>query len=213
MKRKDREELGAADADALRPPDAWERFRILLESVDQGRRITEMADHKARYALVLIGLVNAAVILLGTRSDFLKGSPAWLDPWLHALLIPYIGATFVALWFAIACLRPRALQTSLPPTDRPPGPGQQAQGVLFWEGIVRRNLEAYQRALNSVTMGQLNAELVVVAHALAVVNRSKFEAVRKMYIALVVVIALAAVLLALDVWFGILWQPVSGAPA
>jgi hypothetical protein len=212
MKRKDREELEAVEADALRPPDAWERFRILLESVDQGRRITEMADHKARYALVLIGLVNAAVILLGTRDDFLEGSPASLDPWLHALLIPYIGATFAALWFAIACLRPRALQTSLPATDRA-APGQQAQGVLFWEGIVRRNLEHYQRAVNSVTMGQLNAELVVVAHALAAVNRTKFESVRKMYLALVVVIALAAVLLALDVWFGILWQPVSAAPA
>ena len=171
-----------------------------------------MADHKARYALILVGLVNAAVILLGTRDDFLEGSPAWLDPWLNALLIPYIGATFAALWFAIACLRPHALQTSLPATDRPPGPGQQTQGVLFWEGIVRRNLENYQRAVNGVTMGQLTAELVVVAHALAVVNRTKFEAVRKLYLALVVVIALAAILLALDVWFGILWQPVSGAP-
>ena len=213
MKRKDREELEAAETDTLRPPDAWERFRILLESVDQGRRITEMADHKARYALVLIGLVNAAVILLGTRSDFLEGSPGWLDPWLHALLIPYIGATFAALGFAIACLRPHALQTSPSGTDRPSGPGQQAQGVLFWEGIVRRNLEHYQRTWDSVTMGQLNAELVVVAHALAVVNRTKFVAVRRMYIALVLVIALAAFLLALDVWFGILWQPVSGVPA
>ena len=212
MKRKDREREEENSLEATRTPDGWERFRILVESVDQGRRITEIADHKARYALVLIGLVNAAVILLGTRSDFLAGSPAWLDPWLHALLVPYIGATFAALWFAIACLRPHALEPRLSPVDQVSGPGQ-AQGVLFWEGIVRRNLENYQRTWDSVTMGQLNAELVVVAHALAEVNRIKYVAVRRMYIALVVVIALATILIALDVWFGFLWQPITGVPA
>lgn len=212
MKRKDKEELEAAATDALRPPDAWERFRILLESADQGRRIAEIADHKARYALVLIGLVNAAVILLGSRSDFLKGSPAWLDPWLHALLIPYIVATFAALWFAIVCLRPHNLETRLSPVDRPSSPGHQPLGLLFWEGIVRRDLENYRRAWDGITMGQLNAEMVVVAHAVAQVNRTKYLAVRRMYIALVLVIALAAILLALDVWFAFLWQPLSGGP-
>jgi hypothetical protein len=213
MKRKDREkELEAADEDALRKPDAWERFRILVESADQGRRITEIADHKARYALVLIGLVNAAVILLGTRADFLRGSPDWLRSWLYALLIPYIVATFAALWYAISCLRPHPLDAQLPAADRA-APGRQPLGLLFWEGIVRRNLETYQQAWDGVTMGQITAELVIVAHRLGHVNHAKFTALRRMYFALVIVIAIAAILVALDVWFGFLWQPIIPRPA
>lgn len=216
MKRKDKEkEREKLAEDANRAPDAWERFRILLESVDQGRRLTEIADHKARYALVLIGVVNAAVILLGTRSDFLHGSPAWLEVGLKALLIPYLAASFAALWFAVACLQPRSLRDLEPPP--PTGSGNpatrpQALGLLAWEGIVRRNLDSYQRAWDAVTLGQLNAEMVRVAHALAAVNRAKFTALRRMYLATLIIIALAALLLACDIWFGFLWEPLIRVP-
>ena len=124
-----------------------------------------------------------------------------------------IVSTFAALWFAIACLRPHNLETHLSPVDRPSGPAHQPLGLLFWEGIVRRDLENYRRAWDGITMGQLNAEMVVVAHAVARVNRTKYRAVRRMYIALVAVIALAALLVALDVWFAFLWRPLSGNPA
>lgn len=221
MKRKDRErekESDQADEDSLRRPDAWERFRILVESIDQARRFSEIADHKARYALVMIGVVNAAVILLGTRSDFLSGSPAWLRPWLEIVLIPYVGATFAALWFAISCLRPRTLHMSGPQPGSEPGKtslgaARAPQGLLFWEGIVRRSLPAYQQAWSDITLGQLNAELVIVAHNVAGVNHAKFTAARRLYIALLIVIVLATVLLTCDVFFGLFWNPISGQPA
>ena len=217
MKKKDgKKESEQFEEDSNRAPDSWERFRILLESIDQGRRLTEIADHKARDALVLLGVVNAALILLGTRSDFLHGTPPWLLPWLHALLIPYIGVGAGALWFAIDCLRPRMLGAGhLPqsPEARHSAVRPQPLGLLTWEAIVRRNLDAYQQAWDSVTMGQLNAEMVLVAHALADLNRSKFTAIRRMYLAMIIVIALAALLLACDVWFGFLWQPLTGGPA
>jgi hypothetical protein len=215
MKKKDREKESAQlDEDSNRAPDAWERFRILLESIDQGRRLTEAADHKARYALVLLGVVNAALIILGTRDDFLNGTPPWLLPWLHALLIPYIAAGAAALWFAIDCLRPRMLGAALPPSAaaRHSALRSQPLGLLTWEAIVRRNLDAYQQAWDSVTLGQLNAEMVLIAHALADLNRAKFTAIRRMYLAMVIVIALAALLLACDVWFGFLWKPLTGRP-
>jgi hypothetical protein len=217
MKKKDKEkEQAQSDEDSNRPPDAWERFRILLESIDQGRRLAEGADHKARYALVLLGVVNAALILLGTRPDFLEGAPPGLLVSLHALLIPYIGVGAAALWFAIDCLRPRMLGTGHPtqPAEaRQAAIGTQPLGLLTWESIVRRNLDTYRQDWNSVTLGQLNAEMVLIAHALANVNRAKFRAIRRMYLALLVVIALAAVLLACDVWFGFLSGPVTGGSA
>jgi hypothetical protein len=212
MKRKDRDRIEQQEEDeASRKPDAWEQFRILVEVIDQGRRLTEMVDHKARYALVLIGVVNAAMILLATRADFLQNTPEWLAPWLKSLLIPYIGATGAALWYAISSLRPRTLD--LPPgltgTMGQPARGHRPSGLLLWESIATKNLESYQQAWGTATLGQLNAELVIVSHKLAEVNRAKFAAVTRLYSALVVVIALAAGILACDVWFSFLWEPLS----
>src|SRR6266542_7111696 len=45
--------------DAERPPESFERFRILAELVDEGRQVVEIVDHKVRYALVIIGALNA----------------------------------------------------------------------------------------------------------------------------------------------------------
>ena len=40
-----------------------EQGRNLWEAVNQARRLIELADHKARYALVVMGVVNAAVLI------------------------------------------------------------------------------------------------------------------------------------------------------
>jgi hypothetical protein len=63
-----------------------------------------------------------------------------------------------------------------------------------------------------VTLRQLNAEMVLIAHALAELNRIKFAAIRRMYLAMGIIIALAALLLACDVWFGFLWEPLIVGP-
>ncbi len=57
--RKRRKSEAKLRRDAERPPESFERFRILAELVNEGRRVVELADHKARYALVVIGVLNA----------------------------------------------------------------------------------------------------------------------------------------------------------
>ena len=39
-----------------------ERFRILIEMVSEGRQVVDLADHKARYALVMMGVLNAGSV-------------------------------------------------------------------------------------------------------------------------------------------------------
>lgn len=185
------------DAEEARSPDQWERFRALMESVDQGRRLTEVVDHKARYALVLIGVVNAAVIYLATRSDFRYGAPGWLLPWLGILVVVYILATCNFLWQAIQALRPRRLL----PHGASRGGG--VSGLLVWEGIVQRDLESYRQAWARVTMEELNQELIVVAYVLAALIRAKYDALERMYVRLFVVLGLATAIIALDAWFGL----------
>jgi hypothetical protein len=58
--------------DAELPPRSFERFRILADIVDEARRVTDMADHKARYALVVMGVLNAGVFFLLSRAHLVS---------------------------------------------------------------------------------------------------------------------------------------------
>lgn len=194
MGKKDRDEDGS------RRPDDWEQFRVLLESVDSGRRITELVDHKARYALVFIGVVNAAVIYLVSRSDFRYGAPDWMLPFLGLLVILYVLATFSFLWYAIQALRPRRLAQELAEKESSKG----FSGVLLWEGIVRRDLESYRSIWKRITMEELNEELIVIAHSLSQVIQAKYTALDRMYARLFLVLGLAALVIGLDAWFGLI---------
>src|SRR6476469_846114 len=68
--------------DAERPPESFERFRILSELVDEGRHGIELADHRARYALVVMSVLNAFVFLVVSRSHLLGELPPTSRAWL-----------------------------------------------------------------------------------------------------------------------------------
>jgi hypothetical protein len=191
MGKKDRER---EEAEA-RCPDDWEQFRVLIESTDQGRRITELVDHKARYAMVFIGVVNAAVIYLASRSSFRSGAPPWMFPIMGFLVVVYILLTFAFLWHAIQALKPRRLVSQ-------EGPGALS-GVLLWEEIVQRDLGSYREAWSKVTMEELNQELIVIAHSLSLVIQAKYRALGRMYTMLFLVLALATLIIGLDAWFNL----------
>ena len=56
--RKQRKRELKLRSDAERPPDSFERWRILSELVNEGRRVVDLADHKARYALASKSIQN-----------------------------------------------------------------------------------------------------------------------------------------------------------
>jgi hypothetical protein len=59
----------------VRPPDSFERFRITAELVAEGRQLVEIADHKARYALIVLGVLNPAVFEVISRPNLLEDHP------------------------------------------------------------------------------------------------------------------------------------------
>jgi len=58
--RKRRKREAKIWRDSERPPDSFERFRILMEMIGEGRQVVDLADHKARYALVVMGVLTPA---------------------------------------------------------------------------------------------------------------------------------------------------------
>src|SRR4026207_800241 len=113
--RKRRKGEAKLRQDAERPPRSMERWRILMDVVDEGRRVVELADHKARYALVVMGALNAGVFLILSRAHLVSGLPEVLKPWLIGALVAYGGRSCPFVYHAIDCLRPRWLQDSGPP--------------------------------------------------------------------------------------------------
>jgi len=175
--------------DAERPPGSLERWRILMDVVDEGRRVVELADHKARYALVVMGALNAGVFLILSRAHLISELPSSLKPWLIGVLIVYAGLSCLYVYHAIDCLRPRRLQDSglLARSGR-----MRPRGLLYWESIATYELEAYQNAWDSARMDQLNAEVVIIAHHLSLLIARKYRALGRLYHGLAILVVLAA---------------------
>jgi hypothetical protein len=202
--RKRRKREAKLRRESERPPDSFERFRILMELISEGRQVVDLADHKARYALVVMGVLNAGIFLLMPRAHLIAAPPRSVEPWLMGSLIAYAALSFVFVLHAIDCLRPRQLHYAqlLSSAAGPPARSVQ-RGVMYWEAIAGYELEAYKEAWDQVHMDQINGEVVVIAHRLALLIRAKYAALGKLYAGLVILVVLAGILLALYTAFAL----------
>jgi len=182
--------------DAHRPLDSWERYRALTDVLDEAIDLVDLADHKARFALVIMAALNVVLFFVAVRTDLVKEIPGFFQPFLGVYVLGY---ALVALYFflqAIESLRPRKSQPQVSPVTQT-GIEEFPLGIRFYEDILRRDVEDYKRAWREVHVGQLNAELAVQAHALAGINRAKYGALRRLYSGLKLMTLLAVGLVGL----------------
>jgi hypothetical protein len=182
--------------DAHRPLDSWERYRALTDVLDEALELVDLADHKARFALIIMGAINAVLFIVGTRTDVLWQLPAWARAWLSAAFVVYLVIALYFFFQAIESLRPRKSQPQVRYAGES-GLEDHPLGIRFYEDILSRDVEAYRRAWRDVHIGQLNAELAVQAHALAAINQAKFNALRRLYRGLHIMILMGGGLLAM----------------
>ncbi len=177
--------------DAKRPLDAWERYRALVDALDEGHQLLEIADRKARFALVIMGALNVLTFLLATRVEFLELIPQGWRSWLGVYLVVYAAVSVYFFLQAIEALRPRRFNPRLQYPGEA-GPDHFPMGLRYYEDAVMRDLEAHRRAWREVGFGQLNAELSVQTHIMARTNQDKYRALRRLYVGLRVMTLLAA---------------------
>lgn len=183
---------------AALPPEPFDRFRIITECISEARQVIDLSDHRARYALVIIGVLNAGVFALISRAHLLADIPSLVKPWLVGLIVVYGLLTMAFVLHAIDCLRPRPLESALP--DSPAPPGAEPMGLLFWEVAGRHHLDAYHEKWDRVRMAQINREAEAVFHTLSGVVRAKYRALRRLYQGLVVLVILATLVLGVVTW-------------
>jgi uncharacterized protein YjiK len=172
-----------AREDAHRPLDSWERYRALTDVLDDAMELVDLADHKARFAIVIMAALNVAIFFVATRTDLAARLPMRWQPFLGLYFLVYV---LVALYFflqAIESLRPRKNQPRVRYFGEA-GLEEHPLGLRFYEDILSRDLEAYRRAWREIRIGQLNNEVAVQAHALAEINRAKYRALGRLYVGL-----------------------------
>jgi len=181
----------AEKAAESKPLDPWERYRALNDLVDHMLDVIEMADRRTRFALLLLGSLNAANLLVIARGDILAAT--LVNPTLVRL---YVGCYLVlSLYFlihAVNALKPRARQIGLANEDVV-APG--AVGLRLVDDILKHPLDDYYEVWRSAPAGAINREMALQVHLLARTTAEKYAALRKVYGGVMILLGLTAVFL------------------
>jgi hypothetical protein len=185
--------------DPGQPLSPWELYRALNDSMDEAYELFDLSNREVRFALILMGGLNGALVLAAVRTDF----GALLSPMERTIEGAAIGVyALLALMFllqAIEALRPGKFRPRLQawPKERDDYP----IGVRYYEDVVERNTDAHWAAWQRVTIGQLNAELAIQCHSLCLKNQARKIALRRLYNSLRVLTLVFAVILVLFTFF------------
>ncbi len=187
--------------DASRPLDGWERYRALVDATDEAYELIDISNREARFALILMGALNAAVAVLLTRGDAIGSLTTTERYWIGALLVGYILMALVFLLQAIEALRPGHFRPRL--QDWPSHDEDRPVGVRYYEDAIQRSATEHWKAWQDVRLSQLNAELAIQVHSLSLKNNAKHIGLRRLYTglrAMALVLALLMVVFAWLIW-------------
>lgn len=192
-KKRDKE---ARRLEAERGPlDPAFRYKAILNAVEAGQDLIELADRKARFALVIISVLNAVALVLVVRGGdtFIPRFGTW-GLVTHLEIVAYVLVTIYYIFMAIEALRPRGSGLTSDPLPAPGTPGESMR-VLFHGDIVRRDRAAFRTVWEELRMDNLNAELADQLHTVARINQDKYAALAKLYRGVSVMTALLTVTL------------------
>jgi hypothetical protein len=185
--------------------DPSDRYRALINGVEAAQDLIELADKKARFALVIMSLLNAVAVLLVVRGgDALIPRTGPIGIVVGIELIAYVIATVYYISQAIAALRPRGVKSgAMPslPNDVEPGASMR---VLFYGDVVARDRAAYRELWERLRMDNLTAELADQLYTLSWINQQKFSALTRLYFGLTVLTVLLAALIG-TIGLGRIW--------
>jgi len=186
------------DSRALTPA---ELYRALNDALDEGYELFDLSNREARFALILMGGLNAALVIVASQSG-LRERLSPIEQQIEAAIIGVYALLAIVLVFqAITALRPGQFRPKLKQWSRERK--DFPQGVRYFEDIVHRSTMDHWEAWQAVTLRQLNAELAVQVHSLALKNEARKKALRRLYNSLRIMTGVFAAILLLFVAFAL----------
>ena len=169
----------AKQLDGARPLGAWELYRALNDALDEGHDQFDLSNRDARLAMILMGGLNAALVILASQSSLGKNLSILERQIEGGITAVYALFAIAFMLQAIDALRPNHYKPRLGEwrADRPDYP----RGIRYFEDVVQRDLEAHWHAWRNVSVEQLNAELAVQLHSLCRKNHTRKVALRGLY--------------------------------
>lgn len=177
--------------------DPADRYKALVNAVKQSQDLIEMGDRKARFALVIMSVLNAVAVLLVARGGgaLFPTSGVW-NLALVAQIAVYVVVTLYFVGQAVSALRPRGVHP--PPAHEMPTevtPGRSMR-VLFHADVMARERGAYRALWEGLRMDNLTTELADQLYTLSMVNQKKYAALDRLYAGVSVMTALLGAILA-----------------
>ncbi len=168
--------------DPTRELDGWERYKALIDATDEAYDLIDISNREARFALIVMGALNALPLLLLTKTDIITSMTRFERIWMVSFLIGYALLLLYFILQAIEALHPGRFRPSIEdwPKDSPDYP----IGVRYYEDVIKRTATEQWHTWQHVRLSQLNAELSVQLHGLALKNDAKHRAVRRLFIGL-----------------------------
>jgi hypothetical protein len=172
-----------------------ERYRALTDLLDMNNDISEMADKKTRFALVILGAVNAVNLFLVARPEIVLGGKQVHPGWIGAYLTTYIVLSLYVFIQAIGALRPRVTALMKRIGD-PDVTGHKPRGLRFLSNILDASFETYYQNWREANWGDVNREVALAVKVVAEVVTEKYAAIDRMYTGLLILVLLSAGLIA-----------------
>lgn len=172
-------------------PSPKDRYRVLFDLVRMNNDISEMADKKTRFALVILGAVNAVNLFVVARPEIVMGSKSTPGGWMGVYLTSYIILSLYIFIQSIGALKPRisTLLTKI-------GASENMTGLRFVSTTIESEFERYYELWRSAPYANINRELALSAKMVAEVIASKYKALHRMYTGLLILVFMTAGLIA-----------------
>ena len=156
-----------------------ERYRMLIDILDEHQALIAIGDRKARFALMILAAFNAAIIVGGTMGyRAMSELPEFSRVLCLAALFSY-GLTAIYFFIlAIDALRPRKAAVSS--ADLAVGTHDNS-GLRFFGEILRHKKDDYWTQVQEMDYPRVNRELAYQIHGLANLIRTKYDAIATLY--------------------------------
>jgi hypothetical protein len=183
----------AERANESQPLDPWERYRALNDLIDHMLDVIEMADRRTRFALLLLGSLNAANLLMVARGDTF-GVNLFNQTIVRVYIAGYLVLSLYFLMHAVNALKPRARQMGLANEGNVPA---GALGLRLVDDILKHPIDGYYDVWRHAPSGAVNREMALQVHLLARTTAEKYAALRKVYSGVMILLGLTAAFLAI----------------
>lgn len=164
--------------------DPWERYRALADHYDALQDTSEQSDRKTRFALLILGSLNALNLVIAMRGESV-GLPPQTGPLIVGYLAAYAMVSLACCFGAIAALRPH-IRSGLQ------AEGPERRPLRFPNAIAAQTLEEYCENWRTAEVGTLTRELASLVHATACSNDEKLQSLHRVYVGLYVLVVLTA---------------------